>query len=113
MAERSPCRPAFRHRGTRPEIQSGGGPVATPLGYSQLATRRSHVMNRRSCIAAVLAALSMTLAAGALAQQGLKTGKIGVIVQLSGVSADFGVGVQHAVEIAKQELAEKGIVNLQ
>jgi branched-chain amino acid transport system substrate-binding protein len=70
-------------------------------------------MNRRSCIAAVLAALSMTLAAGALAQQGLKTGKVGVIVQLSGVSADFGVGVQHAVEIAKQELAEKGIVNLQ
>jgi len=70
-------------------------------------------MNRRSCITAALAALSLTLSAGAIAQQGLKTGKVGVIVQMSGVSADFGVGVQHAMEIAKQELAEKSIINLQ
>src|SRR5436190_1187739 len=70
-------------------------------------------MNRKAYFTAALTALSLALPIGAVAQQGLKTGKVGVIVQLSGVSADFGVGVQHAIEIAKQELADKGIINLQ
>ena len=68
-------------------------------------------MNRRSWIAAALMMASLALA-GPVLGQSPKAAKIGVIVQLSGVSADFGVGVQHAVEIAKQELSEKRIANL-
>lgn len=68
---------------------------------------------------AALLSLSL-IAAGALsaphkvwAQSEMKTGKVGVIVQLSGVAASYGVGIQHAVEIAKQELKEKGVIDLQ
>ena len=46
------------------------------------------------------------------AQAQTKTGKMGVIVQLTGSSATYGVGVQQAVEIARQELKEKGIIDL-
>ncbi|HXX82358.1 MAG TPA: ABC transporter substrate-binding protein [Casimicrobiaceae bacterium] len=70
-------------------------------------------MNRRLWMTALLTSFSMLVAGTAVGQQGLKTGKVGVIVQLSGVSGDFGVGVQHAVEIAKQELADNKIIDLQ
>jgi len=70
-------------------------------------------MNRRSWMAGTLAMCALALSGAVPAQQGLKTGKIGVIVQLSGVSADFGVGVQHAIEIAKQELSDNRIINLE
>ena len=64
------------------------------------------------------AVLSLSLAAfGAFALPGaalaqMKTGKMGFIVQLTGSSATYGIGVQQAVEIAKQELKEKGVIDL-
>lgn len=70
-------------------------------------------MNRRLWMTATLVVSSLALSGAALAQQALRTGKIGVIVQMSGVSADFGVGTQHAIEIAKQELNDKRVANLQ
>ena len=69
-------------------------------------------MNRRWWITGALVLWSLALSGVAQAQQ-VRSAKIGVIVQMSGVSADFGVGTQHAIEIAKQELADKKIANLQ
>jgi branched-chain amino acid transport system substrate-binding protein len=69
-------------------------------------------MNRRWWMSGALVLSSLVLSGAVLAQQ-VRSAKIGVIVQMSGVSADFGVGTQHAVEIAKQELADKKIANLQ
>jgi branched-chain amino acid transport system substrate-binding protein len=60
---------------------------------------------------AVLGALA--LPGASLAQTGAKSGKIGVLVQLSGIGASYGVGVQHAIEIAKQELKQKGVIDLE
>jgi branched-chain amino acid transport system substrate-binding protein len=44
--------------------------------------------------------------------QGADTAPIGVLVQLTGVSGEFGVQVQHAVDIASQELKESGVIDL-
>ena len=66
-----------------------------------------------------VAALSLSVAIlGAFAFAGpasaqVKTGKMGVIVQLTGSSATYGIGVQNAVKIAQQELKEKGIIDLE
>jgi len=70
-------------------------------------------MDRWLWAAAVLPLFSLLGCGAAAGQPALKTGKVGVIVQLSGVSGDFGVGVQHAVEIAKQELSDNRVVNLE
>jgi branched-chain amino acid transport system substrate-binding protein len=43
----------------------------------------------------------------------LETANIGVIVQLTGASADYGKGIQTAVEMAKDTLKADGIINLQ
>jgi len=69
-------------------------------------------MRCKSILDAAVLTLSLAMSGTVAAQGGLKTGKIGVIVQLSGVAADFGTGVQHAVEIAKQELKDAGVVSL-
>ena len=65
---------------------------------------------RRTAVLSLLALGVFTLPNVALAQ--MKTGKLGVIVQLTGSSATYGIGVQQAVEIAKQELKEKGVIDL-
>jgi branched-chain amino acid transport system substrate-binding protein len=57
-----------------------------------------------------IAALSAVLVSGAQAQT--KTANLGVVIQLTGSSATYGVGVQNAVEIARKELKDKGIIDL-
>jgi branched-chain amino acid transport system substrate-binding protein len=69
-------------------------------------------MRCKSILIAAVVTLSLAVSGAVFAQGGVRAAKIGVIVQLSGVSADFGTGVQHAVEIAKQELAANRIANL-
>jgi len=69
-------------------------------------------MTRRTWLAGAALICSMIVTLTSFAQT-VPSAKIGVIVQMSGVSADFGVGTQHAIEIAKQELADKKIANLQ
>src|SRR3974390_1080978 len=65
----------------------------------------------------VLSSLSLTVLGAAcfprLAVASTKTGKIGVLVQLTGSSATYGIGVQHGIEIAKQELKDKGVIDLE
>jgi branched-chain amino acid transport system substrate-binding protein len=53
------------------------------------------------------------VALGGTARAAVKSGKMGVIVQLTGSSAPYGIGVQHGIEIARQELKDKGIIDLQ
>lgn len=65
---------------------------------------------RKSAIAAALCgALAFS---GGAAAQGADSGSIGVLVQLTGVSGEFGVQVQHAVDIAVQDLKDEGVVDL-
>jgi branched-chain amino acid transport system substrate-binding protein len=69
-------------------------------------------MNRRWWMVGVALTSALALT-GRSSAQAVPSAKIGVIVQMSGVSADFGVGTQHAVEIARQELSDKKTANLQ
>lgn len=62
----------------------------------------------------ILGGLSGILAAssGSIALAQSKTGSVGVLVQLTGVSGEFGVEVQAAAEIAKKDLKDAGIIDL-
>lgn len=42
-----------------------------------------------------------------------KKGKLGIIVQLTGSSATYGIGIQHAVEIARQEMKDAGLIDIE
>jgi branched-chain amino acid transport system substrate-binding protein len=61
---------------------------------------------------AVIAAAASIALGSASAQERSKTGQIGVLVQLTGVSGQFGVQVQQAVNIAVREMKEAGTVDL-
>lgn len=68
-------------------------------------------MKVKKAFVALAAAFSMALGLGASAQD-LPQGKVGVIVQLSGTSAQFGLGVQKAVQVAQQDLKERSVIDL-
>jgi len=76
-------------------------------------------MRCNSFLSAALLTLSLAISGNVFGQagqqipaRGVKAGKIGVLVQMTGLSGDFGVGIQNAVEIAKQDMKDTGIINL-
>lgn len=65
----------------------------------------------RKTFGAIATAAALAFA-GPMAAQDLPQGKVGLIVQLSGTAAQFGLGVQKAVQVAQQDLKDRGVIDL-
>ncbi len=68
-------------------------------------------MHFRKILISSAIALSLFTSGSSYAAE-LKTGKVGVIVQLSGLAAQFGIGVQNAITVAQDDLKQKGVIDL-
>lgn len=70
-------------------------------------------IERRKLLKMMSAATVGSVALPGLSYAQDKKGKLGVIVQLTGSSATYGIGIQHAIEIARQEMKEAGLIDLE